>query len=99
MKKMLTYICNNRGEIYLAGGEPPLTKKELNDRICKIVERYNKNGYKTIHLFGNWYFVRNKSKNYTKISYYKLKNLAKPRVVWWTDENGMVYKHVSDEDV
>lgn len=38
----------------------------MNDRI----ERLNKNGYTCIHLFGNWYWCRVWSKNYTKIPLY-----------------------------
>ena len=37
------------------------------------IQRFADNGYNPIHLFGNWYLIRHKSKNYCKISYYKLR--------------------------
>ena len=37
------------------------------------VKRLRENGYNPIHLFGTLHLVRNKSKNCTKISIYKLK--------------------------
>lgn len=41
------------------------------------VERLKENGYNPIRLFGTWYLVRNKSKNNTKVSFYKIKNYKK----------------------
>lgn len=66
------------------------------DKLKKRVKRLKDYGYNPIHLFGTWYLVRHKSKNYTKISYYKLKNLAKDYI--YKAENGMLYKYVSDDE-
>jgi hypothetical protein len=52
--------------------------KESKDAYIKYhVKRFKDNGYNPIHIFGDWFLVRHKSKNYTKISYYKLFNMAK----------------------
>ena len=45
--------------------------------VKRHVKRFKDNGYNPIHLFGTWYLVRHKSKNYTKISYYRPFNVAK----------------------
>ena len=65
------------------------------NKIKKQVKRLKDYGFNPIHLFGTWYLVRHQSKDYTKISYYKIKNLSKDRI--YKDENGMLYKYVSDE--
>lgn len=45
--------------------------------VKRHVKRFKDNGYNPIYLFGTWYLVRHKSKNYTKISYYRPFNVAK----------------------
>lgn len=57
----------------------PLIKKPTpkEQYVAKCVKRFKDNGYNPIHIFGTWYWVRHKSKNYTKISYYKPFNVAK----------------------
>jgi hypothetical protein len=39
---------------------------KINSRVLRLKE----NGYTTIHLFGDYYLVRNYSKFYTKFSFY-----------------------------
>lgn len=41
----------------------------------EIIDRFNKNGYTVIHLFGDLYLVRNYSKNHPKHKYFSLYNL------------------------
>lgn len=45
--------------------------------VEKQLKRFRKNGYNPVHIFGDWYFVRHKSRNYTKVSYYILHNMSK----------------------
>ena len=40
------------------------------------IKRFRDNGYTTIHLFGNWYLVRNYSVNYKKFSLWGLYHLT-----------------------
>lgn len=74
MKKMLTYICNNRGEIYTSGGDE---KREAQELALYRVKRPQKAGYKIHHLFGTWYFVKSQKKCYQKVPVNKILNLAK----------------------
>ena len=39
------------------------------------VARFNKYGYTTIHLFGDWYAIRAYSKNYMPICWYHIKKI------------------------
>lgn len=41
------------------------------------IEKFRKNGYTTIHLFGNWYLVRKYSINYKRFSPWGLYHLTK----------------------
>lgn len=41
----------------------------------EIIDRFNKNGYTTIHLFGDLYLVRAYSKNCPKHKYFSFYNL------------------------
>lgn len=34
------------------------------------VKRFKDFGYNPIHLFGSWYLIRHKSRNYCKVSFY-----------------------------
>lgn len=38
----------------------------------QIINRFKDNGYTVIHLFGDYYLVRNYSTYYTKFSFYGL---------------------------
>lgn len=41
------------------------------------IDRLNINGYKTIHLFGDFYLVRRYSTGYKKFSLYDLRRIKK----------------------
>lgn len=41
----------------------------------EIIDRFNKNGYTTIHLFGDLYLVRKYSKNHPEHKYFSFYNL------------------------
>lgn len=40
--------------------------KKMNDRVKRLADY----GYNPIHLFGDWWLARNKSRNYCRFSYY-----------------------------
>lgn len=74
IERLKFYLGNTKGEL-----DVPLVKKQKTKKqyVTYQVKRFKDNGYNPIHIFGTWYWVRHKSKNYTKISYYKPFNVAK----------------------
>lgn len=44
------------------------------------IQRLRDNGYPMIHLFGNWYWGRNYSKNYKKFSLWGLFHYKEPAI-------------------
>lgn len=43
--------------------------------IEQRIKRFKDGGYNPIHICGNWYFIRRRSRNYCKISIYELVHL------------------------
>ena len=48
-----------------------LTEKEVT-RMNARVKRFADYGYNPIHLFGDFWLVRNRSRNFCKISWYRI---------------------------
>ena len=44
-------------------------------KIEERIKRFADYGYNPIHICGNWYFIRHKSRNYCKVSFYELVHL------------------------
>lgn len=45
--------------------------------ITRQIQRFKEHGYNPMHLWGNWYLIRNYSKKDTKFSRYILFNMKK----------------------
>lgn len=58
-------------------GEKMTSREKYGDLIETMLKRYEDNGYNPIHIFDDWYLIRNTSKNYSNISYYKLVDLLR----------------------
>ena len=74
--KLFNYINNNRGEIIWAG-DPYINQIDGRKELSQIHEKkLKKEGFVFIHLFGTFYFVKSKKRNYQLIPVNKIVNFA-----------------------